>query len=259
MLRTALKPRWLGLFAVLVVVLAVFTRLGLWQLSVAQDEARRTAAAQAARQPPVPIQEVVAPHAPFPVPAAGRRVTATGRYAADGGFLVTPRRLDGRAGYWVVAPLRVVPTGATLAVVRGFTVNPAAIPSVPAGTVTVTGALAPGESPAARPQRPPSVALPVRGSIDLAELVNEWDGEIYNAFAFAVDERAGSAAVDLAGLTRVPPPVIGEAGLSWRNAAYALQWWIFAAFAAYMWFRMVRDDHDQQQSRQHAREEPQHV
>jgi hypothetical protein len=61
-----------------------------------------------------------------------------------------------------------------------------------------------------------------------------------------VEERDGDpsgAPVPAPGLERVPPPVIGESGLSWRNAAYALQWWIFAAFAAYMWFRMVRDDH----------------
>ena len=43
------------------------------------------------------------------------------------------------------------------------------------------------------------------------------------------------------GLERVPPPEV-TGGLKWRNAAYALQWWVFAAFAAFMWFRMVRED-----------------
>jgi predicted component of type VI protein secretion system len=54
----------------------------------------------------------------------------------------------------------------------------------------------------------------------------------------------------VAPLERVPPPAPGETGLSWRNAAYALQWWIFAAFAAYMWVRMVRDDaeHDRREA-----------
>ncbi len=78
-------------------------------------------------------------------------------------------------------------------------------------------------------------------------------GDLYNAFAFAVTERSGgSAGPETAadGLTRVPPPPIGETGLSWRNAAYALQWWIFAAFAAYMWFRMVRDDHERHPQRE---------
>ena len=30
--------------------------------------------------------------------------------------------------------------------------------------------------------------------------------------------------------------------MQWRNAAYAVQWWIFALFALWMWARMVRDE-----------------
>ena len=30
--------------------------------------------------------------------------------------------------------------------------------------------------------------------------------------------------------------------MRWRNAAYAVQWWVFAAFALWMWGRMVRDE-----------------
>jgi cytochrome oxidase assembly protein ShyY1 len=39
----------------------------------------------------------------------------------------------------------------------------------------------------------------------------------------------------------VPPPEV-TGGIKWRNAAYALQWWVFAAFAAFMWVKMVRED-----------------
>jgi cytochrome oxidase assembly protein ShyY1 len=244
-LRTALKPRWLGLFVVLVLVLVSFFWLGLWQLDVARDKGREEVVAAAAREPVVPIAEALGPHAPFPAGGAGRRVQATGRYAADGQFLVAPRRLDGRDGAWVVTPLVVESTGATLAVVRGFVPESAVVPAPPGGPVTVTASLAPGESPSEAPAEGqwPGAAQ-VRGSIDLAVLVNEWQGDLYNAFGFAVEEQAGGGAdLPASGLERVPPPVIGETGLSWRNAAYALQWWIFAAFAAYMWFRMVRDDH----------------
>ena len=38
------------------------------------------------------------------------------------------------------------------------------------------------------------------------------------------------------------PTPIGETDLQWRNAAYAVQWWIFALFALWMWGRMVRDE-----------------
>ncbi len=153
----------------------------------------------------------------------------------------------------MVAPLRVQATGATLAVVRGFTPGPRRRPGPARGVVTLTGALAPGESPAEQPGQAAGASLPVRGALDLAEVVNEWPGDLYNAFAFAVSERSGGPAgpqTAADGLTRGPPPAIGETGLSWRNAAYALQWWIFAAFAAYMWFRMVRDDHERHPQRE---------
>ena len=43
-------------------------------------------------------------------------------------------------------------------------------------------------------------------------------------------------------MERVPPPDL-PSGLTLRNAAYALQWWVFAAFGLWMWWKMVRDDH----------------
>ena len=40
----------------------------------------------------------------------------------------------------------------------------------------------------------------------------------------------------------VPTP-LGDTGLQWRNAAYAVQWWVFALFALWLWWRMVREEH----------------
>ncbi|KQU69196.1 hypothetical protein ASD62_15025 [Phycicoccus sp. Root563] len=254
MLRTALKPRWLGLFALLVVVLVTFTQLGFWQLHVAQDKGLADALRKAHEARPALIDSVVRPHQDFPNPQSNRAVTAIGEYVAKDQFLVGPRRLDGVQGYWVVAPIVVAETGARLAVVRGFVTDPAAAGTAPSGKVTVDGSLAPGESPAVAPTPAAATggtgsggsggtAPEVLGSIDLSILVNRWPGDIYNAFVFAQTERAasGTAIAASAGLERVPPPEV-TGGLKWRNAAYALQWWVFAGFAAFMWFRMVRDD-----------------
>jgi cytochrome oxidase assembly protein ShyY1 len=256
-LRTALKPRWLALFALLVVIVVTFAELGVWQLHVAQDKGLADALRKAHEARPVQLEAVLRPHQEFPGSASGRSVTATGRYAADAQLLVGPRRLDGRTGWWVVTPLVVRPSGARIAVVRGFVASPEEAGPPPAGDVEVSGSLAPGESPAPTPSatatgggEAPTPQL--LGSVDLAVLVNRWPGELFNAFVFAQQERSlptrGSVAVP-PGLARVPPPQV-EGGLKWRNAAYALQWWLFAAFAAYMWFRMVRDD------AQRDREEP---
>lgn len=235
MLRTALKPRWLGLLAGVVVVTVSFALLGLWQLNVARDKGRTEALEAAPSLPVAPLSQVLRPHTEFPVAATGRRVTTTGTYAGESQLLVAGRRLDGTRGYWVLTPLRVAGSGAVLPVVRGFVSEPAA-PRPPAGPVMVTGSLSPGEGPAgSTPSAPGQI-----GSVDLSVLVNRLPGELYNAFAFALQEDPAPA-VSLAGLRRVPPPAL-EHGLAWRNAAYALQWWVFALFAAYMWFRMVRDD-----------------
>lgn len=243
MLRTALKPRWLGLFALLVVVVVTCIQLGLWQLHVAQDKGLADALRKAHEARPTVIDTVIRPHQPFPNAQSGRAVTAEGSYAAGDQFLVGPRRLGGRTGYWVVTPLVVRETGARLAVVRGFVADPTRPISPPAGEVSVDGSLAPGESPADPPQGLPAWPQEAQGSIDLAVLVNRWPGPLYNAFVFAQAERTSSGAgvAVPSGLERVPPPeVVG--GLKWRNAAYAVQWWVFAAFAAFMWFRMVRED-----------------
>lgn len=232
-----LKPRWLGLLAVLIVLLVAFTFLGLWQLSVARDEAQRAALEAAPQQPPVRLSEVLRPHTPFPAEASGRPVMVTGKYDASGQVLVADRRLDGTTGWWVVTPLVTDGSSARIAVLRGFVTDPAGTGPAPAevGELVVTGTLAPGESSVGAGGSLPPGQLP---SLDLARLVNVWPGDLYNAFVFATAESPDASS----GLTRVPPPTV-PTGLTWRNAAYAVQWWVFGLFAAWMWWRMVRDDH----------------
>jgi cytochrome oxidase assembly protein ShyY1 len=248
-LRTALKPQWLGLFAVLVVVVGACVQLGLWQLQIAQDQGLADTLRKAREARPAVIDSVVRPYEPFPNEQSNRAVTATGRYAASDQLLVGPRRLDGRTGWWVVTPLVVSETGARLAVVRGFVEESrvagsgASVPPAAGGDVTVEGTLAPSESPAVAPADAPAGADEVMGAIDLSVMVNRWPGDLYNAFVFAQAERgpSGAGVPVAAGLERVPPPEL-TGGLKWRNAAYALQWWVFGGFAVFMVWRMVRDD-----------------
>jgi surfeit locus 1 family protein len=231
-LRTALTPRFLGLLGLVLVLCAAFVWLGRWQLGVAESSAHREAVEQARSQPPAEITTILEPHRPFRGDLSSRPITATGHYEADGELLVPGRVLDGRQGLWVLTPFVVDRSGATLPVVRGFVPDAGDVPAPPAGTVTISGGLAPGESPSPTPV--PSGQI---GSVDLALLVNTWPGDLYNAFAFLEGEQPAAASSP----TRVPTPV-GDTGLQWRNAAYAVQWWIFALFALWMWARMVRDE-----------------
>ncbi|WP_392544634.1 SURF1 family protein [Oryzobacter telluris] len=231
MLRTALRPRFLGLLGLVLVVGAAFVQLGRWQLGVAESTAHREALEQARARTPVALTSVLRPHERFRGELSSRPVTAQGRYA-EGQVVVPDRRLDGRSGAWVVTPFVVEGSGGTIAVLRGF-VDDAATPGAPpSGTLTITGGLAPGESPSRVPVGPGELA-----SVDLSVLVNTWSGDLYNGFVFLESEDPASGAQ----LAKVPTP-IGDTGIRWRNAAYAVQWWIFAGFALWLWWRMVREE-----------------
>jgi surfeit locus 1 family protein len=231
-LRTALRPRFLGLLVLVLVVGAVFVQLGRWQLGVAEGKAREDALTAARAQAPAELTTLLAPHSAFPGALSARAVTATGHYA-DGQLLVPGRRLGGADGFWVLTPFVVDRTGATLPVLRGFVTDAAGAGAPPSGTLTVEGGLAPSESP-----DPAAVGPGEIGSVDTSVLVNTWPGELYNAFLFLEREDPATGPQ----LAKVPTP-LGDAGVNWRNAAYAVQWWVFAGFALWLWWRMVREEY----------------
>lgn len=232
-----MRPKWLALLAAVLAVLIVFAMLGLWQLNVARDRGHAEAVERARSMPPVALTDALQPHSTMPAELAGRTATLTGIYEPNRQLVITDRRLYGQPGYWIVAPVVVEPGGARLAVVRGFTTDPDSVPPPQSGPVQFTGMLAPGES---APNDP--VALPAgqMQTVDLAKLVNEWPGQLYNAMLFPTGQTPAPPAQPV----HIPPPDFTADGFAWRNLAYALQWWIFALFALYMWWRMVREEHE---------------
>lgn len=235
MLRTARQPRHLALLALATLLAAIFVALGFWQYGVAKQDGREEALRQGPRHPVVALDDLVRPYEPFPAYGAMRRVSATGSYDSTKQFLVPGRVLEGRDGYWVVAPIVVDGSGARLPVLRGFVTDPDDAPAPPSGRIRLTGSLAPSDSPVDTGPLPKGQ----RGSIDVASLVNEWDGEVYNAFVFVVKQQPVESAP---AMEPVPPPAPEVDGIDWRNLGYALQWWVFAAFAYYLWWRSVRED-----------------
>lgn len=251
-----MKPRWVGLFAIVAAVMFTFGVLGLWQLNVARDKGRADQVRAAPTRAVADLASVLTPHDPFPGDGTGRRITTRGRYDGSGQVLVTPRLLRGEPGYWVVTPLVVRSTGARIAVVRGFVTDPAQAIAPDGGTeVTVSGALAQGESSAGDGAHAgPALAGGQLAALDLSLLVNRWPGSLYNAFVFATAEAPDLTSVASPAVERVPPPELVSGGISWRNAGYALQWWVFALFAGYMWWRMVRDDYETPRRERQRRE-----
>ncbi len=231
MLRTALQPRWLALLGVLLIVLYSFGRLGLWQMSLAQAAQIQTLTERADRDA-APLDDVITPQTAFPEGGVGRPVRASGVYIAEFQFTVPGRVLEGEDGWWVVTPLRT-DQGALLPVLRGWVAQPSLAGNPDAAQRTVTGTLAPGETPAPGPDLPPGQL----GAIDLAVLANVWPGDLYNGYVFASDQDPPVSAGEV---TPVPTPSLAPDGIDWRNFGYAIQWWVFAAFALYMYARFLK-------------------
>jgi hypothetical protein len=72
-------------------------------------------------------------------------------------------------------------------------------------------------------------------TVSTGELINLWTGQKVRTGFVVAQPPSGSPAQ-----VKVPPPAVGGT-LTWRNLAYAANWWIFAGFAVFMWFHFVRD------------------
>jgi cytochrome oxidase assembly protein ShyY1 len=235
--RFLLTPRWWGInvFVLLAIPFCVF--MGSWQLSRFEDRVQdhRTATEQAASAKTAtarPLDELL----PVDQKTSGAQATATGRYGKQ--LLVPDRELDGRRGYYVLTLLRT-DGGKALPVVRGWLpgdADPAKAPAAPAGEVTVTGALQASESPGANGVSAAG-GLPSgqAGAISSASLVNLVPYELYDAWV-----TLGHAD---SGMTAVPATAAQGTGLdlkAFQNLGYTGEWFVFAGFVVFMWFRLLR-------------------
>ena len=232
---TRLLPLHLGMVAAVLGCLV----FGQWQYArYSQDSAGQVLVRS---EPAVPLPELLSPGAPPGSDALAREVTARGSYLPGGQVLLPDRELDGRRGFWLLAPFQVE-GGAVATVVRGWVdAAGAAEAAPPAGTVTLTGRVQRAEpvDDAADSSLPPgqvSAASPV-------EFVDRVDGDLYAALVVLSGESPAPSVV--------PAPVeiqtrVSSSTAGLQNLAYALQWVLFAAFAVFMWWRWLPrpDDED---------------
>ena len=242
MYRFLLTPRWWGInvFAVLAIPLCFF--MGSWQLSrfeARMDSHRAEENRTAENRSAVPLADLL----PVTQTTSGRLATATGRYADQ--FLVPDRRLDDRRGFYVLTLLRT-DGGDALPVVRGWLPGDArrdAAPPPPSGKVTVTGALQASESQGADGVRSGG-GLPQGqlGMISAASLVNLVPYPVHDAWI--------TQARTSGELLPVPPTAPNGTGLdlkAFQNLGYTGEWFVFAGFVVFMWFRLFRRETEAQQ------------
>lgn len=231
MFRFLLRPRWIafGLFAVVMTGLCV--RLGFWQLDRLHGRRffnQQFAAGIAA--PPRNVETLV--DASGGEPLLYRKAVAEGAYDPSREVILYGRTDHGRPGNHVLTPLRL-PDGRAVLVDRGWVpfamdTPPVREASAAAGTVTVTGLLAPTE---------PGGGPPLQGATTFTRVDLDRIGSALPYPLLPYYLRLHTQDPAQPGELPVPPPVptLDEG----PHMSYALQWFSFAAISGFGFVLLV--------------------
>lgn len=244
--RTLLAPRMVLLHVLVLTVVLVLARLGVWQLA-RHDEAVERSAARAANEAAeeVPVEDALAGVSLGATDAIAelewRSVTATGTYRTGDEVLQRGRSLNGRNGYDVLTPLDL-DGGGTVLVRRGWVPfdndlrPPVTDAAPPSGTVTVTGSL---ERSIPQPTGPVAQRDPDEGDLEI----------VFNADLERLAPQLGGEVLPmLVRLEGQDPPQVGELPIAQPlppadngpHLNYAIQWFSFALIAAGMYALWLR-------------------
>ena len=240
-----LRPRWVAALLLALGVAAAFALLGHWQLERAIESG---VVVERATEQVKPLAEVAQPDGGVTQIATGQMVATTGTWVAGDETLITTRFNGGVEGFWVVSHFRT-DTAVSIAVARGWAADKATAETViaelqtePKNTpVTVTGRFLTGEAPELPDPDGDSMELT---KVAPSALINLWadftDESVYSAYIVSADVTAGLDLIDS------PIPQVDQS-LNWLNIFYAIEWVVFAGFAVFFWYRLVRDALEREQ------------
>jgi surfeit locus 1 family protein len=245
MLRMMVRPRWVLALLAALAIAAGFALLGQWQLS------RAVESGHVEKEPTevvVPLSDDAEPAEPIRQTSTGQMVTVDGHWVSGDEQVIGNRLNGGVAGYWVVSHFAVDEPGEPgIPVARGWAKDEksaraaaAALADEPTQPVTITARLLPTEAP----QVPDDGAEPhSMTTVSSAALINLWadfDSDVYAAYLVDHEAPAGLVVID-------SPPPSQQVELNWLNIFYAVEWVVFAGFAIFLWYRLVRDAYEREQ------------
>jgi surfeit locus 1 family protein len=238
----ALAPRYWGGHLLMVVAVAACILLGRWQLGVWHGH-RVDDATSVTRETPVALDDVLGPDAAFPGSGVGRPVVVEGRWDPAHTVYVSGRTYDGRTGVWAVTPV-VTATGSAIPVVRGWTPSAVGSPAAPSGQAALVGLLQPSEDTGTPDGNTHDDVIP---ELSVTDLLPRAPYDLYGGYAVATDRSlptGGTVSTGMTGLSPVSSEHLPGAGATsgLRNFLYAFQWWVFGAFAAFVWWRWLQED-----------------
>lgn len=230
--------RGMALLAALLAA-ALTARLGVWQLDRAQQKLDLQAATEAeAARPPLGNAALGTPD------QLHRRVVLRGTWVAERTVWLDNRPMDGRAGFYVVTPLRLAGRADAILVQRGWAPRDPArrdhLPPLqtPSGEVEVAGRLA--AAPSRLYELGEGSAGAIRQNLDPVKFAAETGLPL---LPLTVVQTAGA---DDGGLLRHwPAPDLGLH----KHYGYAFQWFALCALilALYVWFQHLRPRFRRQQ------------
>lgn len=187
--------------------------LGLWQMQVYTQQGQQ-AAANAANLVAAPLDGAVQGEQIGGL--WGRRVVVQGHYLPD-----QQVRVVGADGAVRVLTAFLLPDGRVVPIVRGL--DTGQVPAPPTGDVRQTGVLLPPE-----PAGDTKVSGGELASVRLQTLAQQWPQHLVAGFVTL-------SAADATAQGMTPTQVVLPTGEgSFRNSGYAVQWWVFGAFALVM-------------------------
>jgi cytochrome oxidase assembly protein ShyY1 len=234
MYRMLLRPRWLAVHLLVVVLVTVMVALGLWQGRRLQErrdfnDTVRDRAVQAV----VPVAELLpAGAAVDPSALEWRTVEVRGRYLADEQVLVVNRAQGGVAGTNVVTPLELA-DGRLVLVQRGFVPQRQDVPPPPAGEAVVVGRLR-----ASQERRLGQVTDPATGELDevqrldVQRLAPQLPAPVLPMYVDLLTSDPSQGALP----APLPDPELDEG----PHLSYLLQWFTFALVTIGAWVVVVR-------------------
>jgi surfeit locus 1 family protein len=230
------RPRWIAALVLALAVAAAFAALGQWQL---ERSVNNTEAVQRASETAVPLHSIAEPQQPVTEASVGQLVTVEGQFLPVDFMILEERLNEGDEGYWVVGHL-AAEDGAGLAVALGWAQSEQqaqdALSRLEADApfeASVTGRYLPGESPQQGDFESGQLS-----AMSTAALVNLWrtvdERGVYGGYLVAEDPADGLVAI-------YSPPPSTDVEINWLNIFYAAEWVIFAGFAVFLWYRLVKD------------------
>ena len=226
-MRTAITPRWLVALAALIAFIIACIFLGQWQWDRTQDilAAERSAAAA-----PIALQELVNDDGTWSNADIGRTVILDGTFTAQE-LQLPNREFQGQSGSWIVTRFDLS-SGGSIAVMRGLLPDGAQAPQVDATAVQLEGVLHPNEAFYEGANENSIV------TVDSAAIADEWGTDLIDGYVMV--QRQDPEPSEPGALVIVAPTVqVGDVPFPLQNFFYAIQWWIFAAFAIFVYARWL--------------------